>query len=85
MVFISCTYVLVIHGELDKMLTPRLLILQLHFQLRYLIFTGPQAPNSLVMKTSFQRTWAKKLPKNKNKFTAIGMYVLLQANGYVNY
>lgn len=62
MVFISCTYVLVIHGELDEMLTPRLLILQLHFQLWYLIFTGPQAPNSLVMKTSFQRTWAKKLP-----------------------
>lgn len=62
MVFISCTYILVIHGELDEMLTPRLLILQLHFQLWYLIFTGPQAPNSLVMKTSFQRTWAKKLP-----------------------
>ena len=61
-VFISCAYILVVHRELEEILTPLLLILQLYFHLWYLIFTGPQAPDSLFMKTSLERRGARKVP-----------------------
>ena len=48
-VFISSTYILVVHGELEETLTPLLLILQPHFHLWYLIFTRPQAPLRLIV------------------------------------
>ena len=46
--YVHIIYV-VVHGELEEMLTPLLLILQLHFHLWYLIFTRPQAPLRLTV------------------------------------
>ena len=64
-VFISRTYTLVVRrsGELEEMLTPLLLILQLHFISDIWFSPGHKHPyNSLFMKTSLQRRAARKVP-----------------------
>ena len=64
-VFISRTYTLVVRrsGGLEEMLTPLLLILQLHFISDIWFSPGHKHPyNSLFMKTSLQRRAARKVP-----------------------